>query len=57
MDFGLVLQTDPPASRVVDLMQRAEGNGFTLRLDLRLRRAVAGAVRHLQPDPGAAPRS
>ncbi|MFK4146480.1 TIGR03842 family LLM class F420-dependent oxidoreductase [Streptomyces sp. NPDC004065] len=28
MDFGLVLQTDPPASRVVELMQRAEGNGF-----------------------------
>ncbi|MFF5757033.1 TIGR03842 family LLM class F420-dependent oxidoreductase [Streptomyces longwoodensis] len=29
MDFGLVLQTDPPASRVVDLMRRAERNGFT----------------------------
>ena len=29
MDFGLVLQTDPPASRVIDLMKRAEGNGFT----------------------------
>ncbi|MFE5186433.1 TIGR03842 family LLM class F420-dependent oxidoreductase [Streptomyces sp. NPDC056628] len=29
MDFGLVLQTDPPASRVVDLMRRAEDNGFT----------------------------
>jgi probable F420-dependent oxidoreductase len=29
MDFGLVLQTDPPASRVVGLMQRAERNGFT----------------------------
>ncbi|MFF7603823.1 TIGR03842 family LLM class F420-dependent oxidoreductase [Streptomyces parvulus] len=29
MDFGLVLQTDPPASRVVDLMKRAESNGFT----------------------------
>ncbi|WP_181796374.1 TIGR03842 family LLM class F420-dependent oxidoreductase [Streptomyces sp. WELS2] len=28
MDFGLVLQTDPPASRVVDLMRRAEHNGF-----------------------------
>ncbi|MGK5627667.1 TIGR03842 family LLM class F420-dependent oxidoreductase [Streptomyces sp. URMC 123] len=28
MDFGLVLQTDPPASRVVDLMRRAEGAGF-----------------------------
>ncbi|MDT0543034.1 MULTISPECIES: TIGR03842 family LLM class F420-dependent oxidoreductase [Streptomyces] len=29
MDFGLVLQTDPPASGVVDLMRRAEGAGFT----------------------------
>ncbi|MEZ7004418.1 TIGR03842 family LLM class F420-dependent oxidoreductase [Streptomyces sp. AD55] len=29
MDFGLVLQTDPPASRVVSLMRRAERNGFT----------------------------
>ncbi|MEU6391634.1 TIGR03842 family LLM class F420-dependent oxidoreductase [Streptomyces sp. NPDC046939] len=28
MDFGLVLQTDPPASAVVDLMKRAEGVGF-----------------------------
>ena len=29
MDFGLVLQTDPPASGVVDLMRRAEQKGFT----------------------------
>ena len=28
MDFGLVLQTDPPASGVVGLMRRAERNGF-----------------------------
>ncbi|MEO3974535.1 TIGR03842 family LLM class F420-dependent oxidoreductase [Streptomyces sp. CAU 1734] len=28
MDFGLVLQTDPPASTVVELMRRAEGQGF-----------------------------
>lgn len=28
MDFGLVLQTDPPASGVVDLMRRAEDRGF-----------------------------
>jgi probable F420-dependent oxidoreductase len=28
MDFGLVLQTDPPAARVVSLMKRAERNGF-----------------------------
>jgi probable F420-dependent oxidoreductase len=29
MDIGLVLQTDPPGSRVVDLMVRAEGLGFS----------------------------
>ncbi|MEF3111872.1 TIGR03842 family LLM class F420-dependent oxidoreductase [Streptomyces chrestomyceticus] len=29
MEFGLVLQTDPPASQVVSLMQRAEAAGFT----------------------------
>ncbi|KRV51251.1 5,10-methylene tetrahydromethanopterin reductase [Wenjunlia vitaminophila] len=29
MDFGLVLQTDPPASAVVELMQRAERQGFS----------------------------
>ncbi|MFF4951105.1 TIGR03842 family LLM class F420-dependent oxidoreductase [Streptomyces chattanoogensis] len=29
MDFGLVLQTDPPASEVVELMKRAEDAGFT----------------------------
>ncbi|WP_431948863.1 TIGR03842 family LLM class F420-dependent oxidoreductase [Actinacidiphila sp. bgisy167] len=29
MDFGLVLQTDPPAARVVELMRRAERNGFS----------------------------
>ncbi|ARF59834.1 TIGR03842 family LLM class F420-dependent oxidoreductase [Streptomyces gilvosporeus] len=29
MDFGLVLQTDPPASEVVELMKRAEDVGFT----------------------------
>ncbi|WP_405487373.1 TIGR03842 family LLM class F420-dependent oxidoreductase [Streptomyces sp. NBC_00096] len=28
MDFGLVLQTDPPASQVVSLMKRGERNGF-----------------------------
>ncbi|MFD4635550.1 TIGR03842 family LLM class F420-dependent oxidoreductase [Streptomyces sp. NPDC058284] len=28
MDFGLVLQTDPPASEVVGLMRRAERGGF-----------------------------
>ena len=29
MDFGVVLQTTPPARRVVDLAKRAEANGFT----------------------------
>ena len=29
MDFGVVLQTDPPAWRVVDLARRAETHGFT----------------------------
>lgn len=29
MDFGLVLQADPPAATVVDLMQTAERAGFT----------------------------
>ena len=28
MDFGVVLQTDPPAWRVVDLARRAETLGF-----------------------------
>ena len=52
MEFGLVLQTDPPASGVVDAMREAEKLGLPLRLDLRLARAVAGAVRHLLADPG-----
>ncbi|MCZ6630059.1 MAG: TIGR03842 family LLM class F420-dependent oxidoreductase, partial [Actinobacteria bacterium] len=29
MDFGVVLQTDPPASRVVDMAKMAEGLGFS----------------------------
>src|SRR6201996_2416637 len=29
MDFGVVLQTNPPASRVVSLLQRAEQAGFS----------------------------
>ena len=29
MDFGVVLQTDPPAWRVVDLARRAETHGFS----------------------------
>ena len=29
IDFGVVLQTDPPAARVIDLARRAEAYGFT----------------------------
>ena len=29
MDFGVTLQTDPPASRVIELFRRAEGLGFS----------------------------
>nr|WP_228430967.1 TIGR03842 family LLM class F420-dependent oxidoreductase [Baekduia soli] len=29
MDFGVVLQTDPPAARVIDLAKRAEAYGFS----------------------------
>lgn len=29
MDFGITFQTDPPASRVIELTQRAEQLGFT----------------------------
>ena len=29
MDFGVVLQTNPPARRVVELAKQAEANGFT----------------------------
>lgn len=29
MDFGMVIQTDPPASKVIELTELAEANGFT----------------------------
>src|SRR6202050_3681855 len=29
MEFGVVLQTNPPARRVVETMRRAEGSGFS----------------------------
>ena len=29
MEFGVVLQTNPPASRVVETMHRAEASGFS----------------------------
>src|SRR5205807_5019358 len=31
MDFGVVLQTNPPASGVIAMMQRAEAAGFSYR--------------------------
>jgi len=40
----VVLQTNPPASGVIAMMQRAEEARFLLRLDLGLARAVAGTV-------------
>ena len=36
MDFGLVLQTDPPGSAVVDLLRARGGAGLQPRLDVRL---------------------
>ena len=44
-----------PARPVVDRMVRAEELRVQPRLDVRLARALAGAVRDLQPDPGARP--
>ena len=52
MNFGVVLQTDPPARAVVELAQLSEVARLRLRVDLRLARALAGAVRHLLADPG-----
>ncbi len=53
MEFGAVVQTHPPASRTVQLAELAEAHGFESLLDVRLPPAVGGALRHLQPDPGA----
>ncbi len=53
MDIGLVLQNDPPAQRVIDLARRADAGRLHPRVDVRLARAVAGAVRDLRPDPRA----
>ena len=55
MDFGVVLQTNPPAWRVVELAQPGRAARLQPRVDVRLPPAVAGAVRHLQPDPGGDP--
>ena len=51
MDFGVVLQTNPPAWRTVAPREAGRGARLRLRLDLRLAPAVAGALRHLHADP------
>ena len=40
MDFGVVMQNDPPAWRVVDLAVRAETYGFTHACSLRTAAAL-----------------
>ena len=44
-----------PPWRVVELAKQAEAARLQPRVDVRLAHAVAGAVRHLQPDPGRHP--
>ena len=56
MHFGVVLQTNPPAWRTVQLAELSRGARVRLRVDVRLPPAVAGAVRDLQPDPQTGPR-
>ena len=51
MDFGVVLQTNPPACAHGAARQARRGARLQPRVDLRLAPALAGAVRHLQPDP------
>ena len=51
MDFGVVLQTTPP-SRASWSWQDGGELRVRLRVDVRQPHPVAGAVRHLQPDPG-----
>ena len=51
MDIGVVLQTTRRRRAVVELAKRAETLRVQPRLDVRLPHPVAGAVRHLQPDP------
>ena len=55
MDFGVVLQTNPPAWRTVQLAELAEAHGFDYVWTFDSPPALAGAVRHLQPDPVAGP--
>ena len=50
MDFGVVLQTNPPAWRGRRADEASRAARLHARVDVRLAPAVAGAVRHLQPD-------
>ena len=51
MDFGLTLQTDPPASRVDRAVPARRGARLHPRVDVRLPHPVAGALRHPLADP------
>ena len=51
MDFGVVLQTNPPAARTVQLAKLAEAHGFNHVVDVRLAPPLGGAVRHPLGDP------
>ena len=51
MDFGVVLQTDPPASGVVETMRRAEGEGFRYGWTFDSHVLWQDTVRHLLADP------
>ena len=55
MDFGRRPADRPAGRRVVEYAAPGRADRLQLRLDLRLAPAVAGALRHLQPDPGADP--
>ena len=55
MDLGVVLQCNPPASRIVELCPPGGELRLLPRVDLRLAPAVGGAVRHLQRDPRGHP--
>ena len=51
LDFGVVLQTDPPAAAGHRPRQARGGLRLLARVDVRLAPAVGGAVRHLLADP------
>ena len=55
MDFGVVLQTNPPASRTVQLAELAEAHGFGYVWTFDSHLLWQEPYVHLQPDPGARP--